>query len=199
MSRKKVTVLMLAFFVVLLPEFSLAGEVDLPRTGQETCYDEWGYVIDCTGTGQDGDIQAGVEWPDPRLEDNDDGTVTDNLTGFIWLKDASCFVTRTWSSALSQCNTLNNGECGLTDGSVEGDWRLPNRFELESVLDMSQSNPALPSGYPFFDVVSGWYWSSTTYDGVKGFGWSINMVSGSWTVSTKTNEDSVWCVRGGLD
>ena len=34
MSRKKMTVLMLAFFVVVLPSLSLTGEVDLPKTGQ---------------------------------------------------------------------------------------------------------------------------------------------------------------------
>ena len=32
----------------------------LPATGQTTCYDASGTVISCAGTGQDGDIQAGV-------------------------------------------------------------------------------------------------------------------------------------------
>ena len=207
--KKMLVICMLSFGLVLSWSITCFGDfyvipvkqknfAPVQKTSQETCYNESGAVIGCTNTGQDGDIQAGVEWPDPRLEDNDDGTVTDNLTGFLWLKDASCFVTRTWASALSQCNTLNNGECGLTDGSVEGDWRLPNRFELESVLDMGESLPALPSGHPFSDVVSGWYWSSTTYDGVKSFGWSINMAGCQCNRETKTKENYVWCVRGSL-
>ncbi len=32
------------------------------ETGQKTCYDE-------AGTGQDGDIQPGVAWPEPRFVD----------------------------------------------------------------------------------------------------------------------------------
>jgi hypothetical protein len=73
------------------PNASFAGTVALPETGQTTCYDTEGDVIPCAGTGQDGDIQAGVAWPDPRFRDNGDGTVTDNLTGLMWLKDARLF------------------------------------------------------------------------------------------------------------
>ena len=62
----------------------------VPQTGQTKCYDNVGQEIDCEDTGQDGDFQAGVEWPVPRFTDNADGTVTDNLTGLIWLKNANC-------------------------------------------------------------------------------------------------------------
>ena len=91
--------------------------------------------IDCAGTGQDGEYQAGVS-VDPRFTDNGDGTVTDNLTGLIWLKDADCFGSRNWTNALSDANTLADGSCGLTDGSVAGDWRLPNVRELQSLIDL---------------------------------------------------------------
>ena len=141
-----------------------AGEVDLPKTGQTTCYDEEGGVIDCAGTGQDGDIQAGVEWPSPRFTDNNDGTVTDNLTGLMWLKDANCFGAKSWSQALADCNNLSSGSCGLSDGSVAGDWRLPNRKELLSLVDYSQWDPAMPQGHPF-DIAQSefiYYLSSTT-------------------------------------
>jgi hypothetical protein len=42
-------------------------------------------------TGDDGDYEHGAMWPDPRFTDNGNGTITDNLTGLIWLKDADCF------------------------------------------------------------------------------------------------------------
>ena len=35
--------------------------------------------------------KKGVAWPNPRFTDNGNGTVTDNLTGLIWLKNANCF------------------------------------------------------------------------------------------------------------
>src|SRR4030065_25911 len=56
---------------------ALAGTVELPQTGQTKCYDTAGTEIACAGTGQDGEIQAGVAWPDPRFQDNGDGMITD--------------------------------------------------------------------------------------------------------------------------
>ncbi len=60
------------------------------RTGQTACYSSGGALVPCAGTSQDGDIQAGATWPMPRFTDNSDGTVTDNLTGLTWLKNANC-------------------------------------------------------------------------------------------------------------
>jgi hypothetical protein len=158
------------------------------QTGQTTSY----------ATGDDGDLEKGVPWPNPRFTDNSDGTVTDNLTGLIWLKDANCFGQRTWSNALSDSNGLENGECGLTDGSNTGDWRLPNRFELESLLNLGNTYPALPSGHPFSNVQSLYYWSSTGYDyDAHLYAWHVRMYYGSVGYGQKDNSSYVWPVRGG--
>jgi hypothetical protein len=50
----------------------------VPKTGQTTFY----------ALGDDGDLQMGIAWPEPRFTDNEDGTVTDNLNGLMWTKDA---------------------------------------------------------------------------------------------------------------
>ena len=198
MTRTKRFVLMLALFVVLLPVAVLAGEVDLPKTGQTTCYDSSGNVIDCADTGQDGDVQAGVEWPEPRFENNGDGTITDNLTGLIWLKNANCFGTRIWSQALSACNNLSNGSCGLTDGSVAGDWRLPNIIELESLVNAEESNPAVwLNTQGFSGVQSSYYWSATTYAYGTGYAWIVGLYYGYVIYYYKSNIYYVWPVRGG--
>jgi len=129
--------------------------------------------------GEDGhtSMRKGVAWPNPRFTDNSDGTVTDNLTSLIWLKDANAFGQRTWSEALNDCATLNSGEHGLTDGSNEGDWRLPNVQELPSLIDYGLYNPALcdtagtgqwSAGDAFNNVQSSLCWLSTTYVGQKG-------------------------------
>ena len=62
---------------------------------------------------------------------------------------------------------LASGSCGLTDGSVAGDWRLPNINELLSLVAFSQVDPALPSGHPFVGniIMPQTRWSSTTYAG----------------------------------
>ncbi|MBI4689003.1 MAG: DUF1566 domain-containing protein [Nitrospirae bacterium] len=172
-------------FVILwlsLPASVFAGTIDLPRTGQTTCYDASGNVITCTGTGQDGDIQAGVAWPDPRFSSNADTTITDNLTGLIWTKDAGTPTytgssstctggTKTWTAAIDYVACLNtNNYLGHTD------WRLPNINELESLVNAEQSNSATwLYSQGFNNVQSFYYWSSSTYADDTGYAWYVYM------------------------
>lgn len=111
------------------------GSAPVPKTGMTTS----------EGTGDDGDLERGVTWPNPRFLDNLDGTIKDNLTGLIWLKNANCFGQRTWSQALSDCNGLASGQCDLTDSSNVGDWRLPNIKEMQSLIHFGYINPSVPN------------------------------------------------------
>ncbi len=135
-----------------------AALADLPQTGQSVCRDDIrGRVIACSGTGQDGEKQAGVALPDPRFTDNGDGTMKDNLTGLVWLKDANCVKTQyvtcdatgcsssagagdhgetLWPQALAFVRGVNEGTySSCRDKGNHTDWRLPNVNELESLLD----------------------------------------------------------------
>ena len=58
------------------------------QTGQSTCHDTSGRMIDCGGSGQDADFRSGVSWPEPRFEVLDDA-VLDRLTGLIWTMNAT--------------------------------------------------------------------------------------------------------------
>jgi hypothetical protein len=160
----------------------------VPQTGQMTSYADY----------DDGYFQAGMMPPDPRFTDNGDGTITDNLTHLIWLKDANCFGGVEWADALTSANTLNSGECGLTDGSVEGDWRLPNRNELTSLLDLGNYNPALPTGHPFVSFELAYYWSSTTLADGTNNAWGISFAYGFVSFDGKAGSRYVLPVRGGL-
>jgi hypothetical protein len=173
------------------------GPAPVPKTGQTLCYDTDGNTRDCAGTGEDGEYQKGVVLPDPRFTDNVDGTVTDHLTGLVWLKNANCFSARNWEQALLDCSTLANGACGLTDGSSAGDWRLPNYKELFSLADPVNYSPALPSGHPFTDVQNTGYWLSTTYSPDTSVAWLLNMNLGAVSYTFKTSYIFVWPVRGG--
>ena len=170
------------------------------RTGQTTSY----------AAGDDGALQKGVAWPNPRFTDNGNGTVTDNLTGLIWLKNANAFGTRAWTNALTDCAALNSGEQGLTDGSAEGDWRLPSWNELHSLVDWKYSDPTLgntegtakwTAGQPFTGVQSAVYWSGTTFknslSSSTNNAWYVNFSSGNELNATKTTASYVWPVRGG--
>ena len=59
------------------------------KTGQTGCFDASGNIVSCAGTGQDGEIQAGVLWPSQRFTNFGDGMVKDNLTGLIWTANAN--------------------------------------------------------------------------------------------------------------
>ena len=156
--------------------------LNLPKTGQVTCYDESGNIIGCTGTGQDVDLHQGVAWPSPRFTDNGDGTVTDNLTGLIWTKDGNapgpvaCFpaVAKTWQAALDYVACLNtNSYLGYTD------WRLPNVNELKSLVHAGQSNISTwLNTQGFNNVQSYYYWSSTSYAGSPYDAWIVHMWNG---------------------
>ena len=185
----------------------------VPMTGQTGCWNSDWSSIDCAGTGQDGEYQLGnlpAVGPGQlrRFTDNGDGTVTDNLTRLVWLKNANCAPEpEVWDTALSYANALHDGctncfgtsgDCGLSDGSSAGDWRLPNVNELHSlVVDSGQTDPALPPGHPFTAVESGEYWSSTSAHD-RGKAWLVNLGEGYVFICDKDGCGLwVWPVRGG--
>jgi len=159
-----------------IPQLGTAAPV--PQTGQEACFGSATGVswqenqIDCAGSGQDGAVQAGVPSPNPRFTDQENGTIRDNLTGLVWLKDADCFGTQNWSNGLTLSNNLADGTCGLTDGSQPGDWRLPNIKEFLSLISYQAPDPnltatqvvVLPEAHPFSnaDNAGNQYWTSTS-------------------------------------
>ena len=184
--------------------YALALPARVPKTGQTQCYDASTTVIDCAGTGQDGASQKGVAWPNPRFTDHGNGTVTDNLTGLIWLKNASCAnVQRDWVAALSDVaslnagGTMNSNNCGDTSngGGHQTDWRLANVREMLSLVDYGRRSPYLPSGHPFTGVQNA-YWTSSPFVSNAYFPWWVT----TWgTVSTaeQTTGFYAWPVRGG--
>lgn len=146
----------------------------VPQTGQTMSY----------AAGDDGALQRGVALPTPRFTDNSNGTITDNLTGLIWLKNANCANTpngTNWPQALADLANLNsfgsiNGNnCGdmSNEGNHQTDWRMPNIRELQSLLNYAFLGPALSNAAgtgqatrsdPFSNLPSNpRYWSSTTF------------------------------------
>lgn len=122
----------------------------LARTGQQQCRDASGVIIDCTATGQDGELRRGAPWPEPRFLMEEDW-VRDLLTGLLWRRSTDLLGTCTWEEALLAATSLRDK--GRT-------WRLPTIRELESLVDAKHYDPALPE-HPFTDIREA-YWSSTS-------------------------------------
>ena len=115
--------------------------------------------------------------------------VLDRETGLVWEQSPSTSQF-TWENAQIHCMSLNAGN--------RGGWHLPTVQELRSLVDPSQSNPALPAGHPFTGVQSSNYWSATTRAGFTDFAWSVNFFTGDVPPGDKSLISLfVWCVRGG--
>jgi len=140
------------------------------------------------------------------------GTITDTITGLIWLKDANCPELggpRNWLTANQAAWSLADGMCGLSDGSSPGDWRLPTSDEWAVVTAQASTNgctspgPFIPDewgggcwseGDPFHDVLSARYWSSTSSPASPS-AYYVNLANGSTSTDSRIISYYVWPVR----
>ena len=130
--------------------------------------------------------------PEPRFIDHGDGTVTDNLTGLMWTKDAQQIVWKYhWDTARTLCDSLIYPDI---DGYT--DWRLPSLEELQSLIDSNNNPPPLPSDQPFQNVLPFVYWTSTPYENIYEHATYVFMTTGNSYYHCKAAYGYVWPVRG---
>lgn len=180
MKVKRSNWITLGSLLLLLAVIGLAGEAGgqvypVPDTDQEKCFDDSGEVTP-PGSGQAYFGQdAQYETLEQSYADNGDGTVTDLVTGLMWVGD--CGEKMTWEEA----------EAGAETCTVGGydDWRMPTIKELYSLIQFSGTDPSGPEPYnviPFIDtdyfifeygdtlsgerLIDAQYWSSTIYRGL---------------------------------
>lgn len=160
-------------------------------TGQHDCFDERGSRMDCAGSGQDGEVQSGLAWPEPRFIV--DGEIAlDRLTGLYWPCNASLSeLPLMWQESLDFVAQMNTAVALGYD-----DWRLPTRRELMSVLCYQQTRPPLPTGHPFINLFAGWYWSATTAVYQPAYAWYMDLDGGRVFYGGKDQSYMVWPVRG---
>jgi len=110
-----------------------------------------------------------------RYVNCENGTVTDQVFGLIWLRDSTCLGPADYATANALAAALADGQCGLTDGSRPGDWRLPMLEEWQAMVVGGCVVPPLWNdamtdcyrfigGSSFLGLGAGNfnYWSSTT-------------------------------------
>jgi len=122
--------------------------------------------------------------------------VRDNETGLVWEQSPSTS-TFSWAITISFLATAAFHCNDLKLGNRTG-WRLPTIQELASLVDRSQSNPALPAGHPFNNVQSSrQWWSATTIATFASHAWSVDFSLGEVRNDDEASNGFVWCVRGG--
>ncbi len=138
------------------------------------------------GAGDDASLQIGVPLNSQRFIDRGDGTLADTETGLVWLKRADC-IAQPWSGALATVNALASGQCGLTDGSTAGQWRMPNRRrDAEHRRPRThvsrgrlprreyQASSAVTGPVVFTNfIVADYYWTSSTDAADSTQAWSV--------------------------
>ena len=78
------------------------------KTDQVQCFDADGRLMDCSGSGQDGEMRFGIKWPIPRFEEQL-GVTVDLLSGLMWPRDAALTeFPQTWHEALGFIEKMNN-------------------------------------------------------------------------------------------
>jgi hypothetical protein len=154
--------------------------------------------------------------PSGRYADCGNGTVTDTVTGLIWLKQVDCLPNAMYAAANEAAASLKDGDCGLTDGSSPGDWRLPTGAEWSETLAKAISlgckvangtEPTLTDtagfqcmsygGTIFVGVQSTVYSGSSTYVDHVGLVVSAFLNHGAVNAFGKGNALAVWPVRSG--
>lgn len=177
-------------FISLLTITQCAFAVsELPQTGQTNSETK----------ADDGELKLGTAWPSPRFTDNQDGTLTDNLTGLMWIKDSFCannFIsgaaTANWVESIAFATVLNEHSlatpCNEYTAKYE-DWRAPNVNELASLIRAGLKNdtnisdwlyiPEDQSGaFSEIGIVATPIWSSTTVAANPDQAWTINLKTG---------------------
>ncbi len=150
-----------------------------------------------------------------RYADCGNGTVTDSVTGLIWLKQADCLPVDLWVVANTAAAGLKRGDCGLTDHSSAGDWRLPTKDEwnvtiaqasigglqcqVVSMLTLTNTpgTACYETGPEQFSGVQAHYWSSSTFAPSPHGAWSANLFTGGTDLDDKTFGRGAWPVRAG--
>jgi len=171
--------------VVIFGVTGTASSGGLLWTGQTTVY----------RTGDAGTYQTGTAFSYQTSDPAGNGEIvtTDNVTGLMWASDGNgkgCnFGNQTdWNSAIDWAE-------GLTFAGYS-DWRLPNRRELESLIDGGKYNPAIDTTY-FPNASAGDHWSGSTNGGNPGLAWDVYFVNGIVFDHDKSELYRVRAVRSG--
>jgi hypothetical protein len=144
------------------------------------------------------DITAST--PDQDFTLHNDGTVTHNSTGLMWMR---CSLGQTWDG--STCTgaastfTWHNALVAAQSHSFAGhsDWRLPNKNELASLVEQRCVSPAINSTIFPGTAWGSAFWSSSPYADYSNGAWYVAFDGGYVYNDFKSYLHQVRLVRAG--
>lgn len=121
--------------------------------------------------------------------DNGNGTVTDTMTGLMWLQDDRNYGKKKqkWADGMKSCKKF--------EFAGHNDWRMPTVQELFSLVDFTKKEYPLINN--IFHLQGYWYWTTTEYVSTTGNAMIVYFNLGIVTITNKTNAYYVRPVRGG--
>ncbi len=166
------------------------------QTGQTQSYDADGNVVTDGSVKDDGYYQAGIA----RSYGRDGDIVIDNTTGLEWEDNES--IEKQWvlDENYNGNDSNTSGDTATTYceefnlGNYE-DWRLPSVKELQTIINSGETASAANNGI-FTNIISTFYWTSTSYFDFPHAAFMIDFYAGQVTTNAKSNERYTRCVRG---
>jgi hypothetical protein len=150
-----------------------------------------------------GNPNAGVieSTPTSAFIDNGNGTVTHILTGLMWKR---CIQGASGANCATGAATAMPWRAALVAAVADttagfSDWRLPNKKELESIVEFCGYSPAFnQTQFPFTGALPPTYfWSASSYAREPSNAWFVNFDGGNSSNYFKTENFAVRLVRGG--
>lgn len=150
----------------------------------------------CTAANPNANVAEST--PTSAFTDHGNGTVTHSLTGLMWkqcaegLSGAGCATgaatAMTWGTALAAAKNANFAD--------HSDWRLPNKKELESIVELCGYNPNINQDI-FPATPASYFWSGSSYVPDPPNAWVVYFSSGNTYAGSKSLDGYVRLVRGG--
>ena len=135
--------------------------------------------------------------PDTSFTIHNDATATDNTTGLMWMR---CSLGQEWDGRTCSGAAISvswaDGLKAAAGYEFAGyaDWRLPNKNELESIVEGRCFSPAINVEI-FPATPTTFFWSSSPYAAVLEGAWSVDFGYGAVNATVKSASIHIRLVR----